>query len=216
LIGLHQLDDAQVQWEGVAERYRDTAAARQTGARLALARNKPGEALTLLQPLTQGEDRQASVMALYGEALYAADQVDASAGAYDAALELDSGLPEALIGRGEVEVRAEKPDEALEHLVAAEAALKARIRPPELASRMWLLTGRAYIQRNKRGDLESARAALTQATAIVEVDPIAFFWLGESWAGKNTPEARAAYERYMTLAPEGEFAARARKALSVR
>jgi len=216
LIGLGQLDDAQVQWEGVAERHRDSAAARQTGARLALARTKPGEALTLLQPLTQGEARQASVMALYGDALYAADQVDAAAGAYDAALELDEGLPEALIGRGEVEVRAEKPDEALEHLVGADAALKARIRPPELAARMWLLTGRAYLQRNKRGDMEAAREALTNATAIATVDSTAFFWLGESWAGKNTPEARAAYERYMELSPDGEFGARARKALSVR
>ena len=216
LIGLGQLDDAQVQWEGVAERFRDTPTARQIGARLALANGKPGEALTLLRPLTQGEGVRATSMALYGDALYAADQVDAAAGAYDAAIALDAGLPEALIGRGEVEVRAEKPDDALAHLESAKASFSERIRPPELTARMWLLTGRAYIQRDKRGDLETARTALIAATAIERVDPSAFFWLGESWAGKNTPGARAAYERYLELRPEGEFVARARKALLSR
>jgi tetratricopeptide (TPR) repeat protein len=149
---------------------------------------------------------------LYGDALYAADQVNPAAGAYDAALAVDGDLPEALLGRAEVHLRAERAQEALELLEKAKTALQTRLRAPEMRARMLTLYGHAYVQRNKRGDLEAARDALRKA---LQMNPPseAYFWLGEAVAGKITPEAAAALKHYLEIEPNGYYAARAKRSL---
>jgi tetratricopeptide (TPR) repeat protein len=213
LIGLGRLDDAQVQIEGLPEKLRETASARETGAKLALVRGKPGEAITLLRPLTEAADRRASTLALYGAAQYAAEQVNVAAAAYDAALELDAGLPEALIGRAEVHLRAERADDALELLDDARNSLNTRLRAPELHARMITHLGHAYIQRDKRRDLDRALDVLREAVQIPGAPAEAHFWLGESLGGRKTPEATAAFKRYLELEPGGKYAGRAKRAL---
>jgi tetratricopeptide (TPR) repeat protein len=151
-------------------------------------------------------------LVLYGDALYAAEQVNPAAGAYEAALAIDAELPEALLGRAEVHLRAERPGEALELLDRAKASLATRLRAPEARARMLTLFGHAYVQRAKRGDLEAARDALRQAIAL-SPPAEAYFWLGEAVAGKITPEAAAALKHYLELEPSGPYAARARRSL---
>jgi tetratricopeptide (TPR) repeat protein len=213
LLGLGRVDDAQVQLDGVPEAERASAGYRMLAARVALAHKKPGEALSLLRPLVDATVKKAAVMVLYGDALFAAEQIDASAGAYDAALALDAGLPEALIGRADVYLRAERPADALEVLDTAQKALPARLRPPQLRARMLGILGHAYIMRNRKGDLETARALLREANGIASAPAEVLFWLGESLGGKITPEARAAYHRYLELEPGGKYADRATRAL---
>ncbi|AKF05731.1 tetratricopeptide repeat protein [Sandaracinus amylolyticus] len=214
LIGLGRLDDAQVQMEGVREGDRETAAARLTGARLALARGRAGDAIRDLRALlpAEGSGQQASptVLALYGDALLAAGQVEPSAAAYEQALATDSELPEALIGRAELYVRGEAERDAAPLLARARASLRTRIRPPRLQARLTMLEGRVALMSR---DMDTARTKLREATAIAGVPVEAFFHLGEALAGENAPEARAAYERYLALAPEGSFASRARRAI---
>jgi tetratricopeptide (TPR) repeat protein len=213
LLGQGRVDDAQAQVAGVAEAARDSAAARQTGAKVALARHQPGEAITLLRPLVDGEGRRAPALALYGDALYAAQQVNPAAGAYDGALELDAALPEALLGRAVVHLRAERSQDAIALLEKAKTALETRLRAPELRARMLTLLGHAYVQRGRRSDLEVARDLLRQAVTLAGPPPEAFFWLGEALGGRITPESAAAFKRYLELEPEGDYVARARRAL---
>jgi predicted Zn-dependent protease len=213
LIALGKLDDAQAQLSGLSQAQQDSQAGRETAARLALARKKPGDAITLLRPLIDASgEKRTSTQVLYGDALYAADQVNPAAGAYDAALATDGELPEALLGRAEVHLRAERTQEALELLEKAKNALQSRLRAPEVRARMFTLYGHAYVQRNKRGDLEAARDALRKA---LQMNPPAeaYFWLGEAVAGKITPEAAAALKHYLEIEPNGYYAARAKRSL---
>ncbi len=213
LLGLGRLDDAQVQLAGLPEKLRDGRAARETGARLALARRKPGEALTLLRPLAQAEGVKPATLALYGEALYAADQVNAAAQSYERALQADGTLPEALIGRAQVHLRAERPGDALGLLEEAQDVLETRLRGPDVHGRMLTFFGHAYVQRGKAGDLDRARRVLLEAIDLPGITPEAHFWLGEASGGRRTPEAAAAFKRYLELEPKGRYAERARRAL---
>jgi len=151
------------------------------------------------------------VLALFGDALFAAGEVDAAAIQYDAALVIDDGLPEALVGRASVAIRAEHAGDALEYLSRAEQSLADRIRPPAFRARYLTALGRARFA-GGRDQADAARDALRRATEIPGAPPEAFFFLGESLAGMNSPDARAAYQRYLELAPDGELAGRARRA----
>jgi thioredoxin-like negative regulator of GroEL len=213
LLGLGRVDDAQAQISGLPENQRDAAASRETAAKVALARHKPGEALTLLRPLLEGEVRRASALALYGDALYAAAQVNAAAGAFDSALAIDAEFPEALLGRGEVDIRAERFQEAVDVLEKAKTSLAARLRAPELRARMLTLLGHAYVLRAKKHDLETARDLLREAVKLPNPPAESFFWLGEALGGRITPESAAAFKRYMELEPQGDYVARAKRAL---
>ncbi|HJL17754.1 MAG TPA: tetratricopeptide repeat protein, partial [Sandaracinaceae bacterium LLY-WYZ-13_1] len=210
LIGLDRLDDAQVQLEALQESARETPSARITAARLKLAQGQAGDALSQLRPLARGETPSASVLALYGDALLAAGQGEAAAQAYEQALEADAGSPEALLGQAAMAARSERGDDALELLERVGRVLEVRIRPPALHARMHLLVGRAHLA---EGHDEAAREALRRAAEIETAPPAVHFWLGEALAGDNSPDARAAYERYLELAPEGDYAARARRAI---
>jgi tetratricopeptide (TPR) repeat protein len=212
LLALQRLDDAQVQLDAIPELQRNSAGYRLTAARAALARGKPGEALTLLRPLVDTQADKVQVMTLYGDALYAAEQVDSAAGAYEAALAIDPELPEALLGRADIHLRADRVKDALPLLEKVKQTLSKRIRPPSVQARRLTILGHAYVMRNKRGDLETAREALREAVKIPGVPPEAHFWLGESLGGKVSPEARAAYQRYLELEPHGRNQDRARRA----
>jgi tetratricopeptide (TPR) repeat protein len=213
LIGLGRLADAQSQLSGLPENQRGIDIVREVGARVALAAHHPGEALTLLRPLVEGEDRRSTTFVVYGDALFAADQVDAAAGAYDAALGIDPELPEALLGRAEVQLRAQRFKEALEFLDRAKVAVPTRLRPPSVRVRMLTLYGHTYVDRAKHGDYAVARDLLREAVQDPSVPPDAHFWLGEALGGRKTAESAAALKRYLELQPEGPYAARAKKAL---
>jgi tetratricopeptide (TPR) repeat protein len=213
LIALGRLDDAQVQLDAIPELQRNTAGYRLTAARAALALSKPGEALALLRPLVDAQADKVQVMALYGDALYAAEQVDSAAGAYEAALAIDPELPEALLGRADIHLRAGRVKDALPLLEKVKQTLSKRIRPPLVQARRLTILGHAYVMRNKRGDLDTAREVLREAVKIPGAPPEAHFWLGESLGGKVSPEARAAYQRYLELEPHGRNQERARRAL---
>jgi tetratricopeptide (TPR) repeat protein len=152
-------------------------------------------------------------MTLYGDALYAAEQVDSAAGAYEAALAIDPDLPEALLGRADIQLRANHVKDALPVLDKAKQALSKRIRPPAVQARRLTILGHAYVMRNKRGDMETARETLREAVKVAGVPPEAYFWLGEALGGKVSPEARGSYQRYLELEPHGRNEARARRAL---
>ncbi|HMI94831.1 MAG TPA: tetratricopeptide repeat protein [Polyangiales bacterium] len=213
LLGLGRIDDAAVQLSGLPDDMRGGTAARETAARVALAQNKPGDAVALLRPLLEGESKRAAALALYGDALYAAGQVDSAAGAFDGALELDSDLPEARLGRAETYLRAEKPKDALAQLDRVKSALSDRLRPPSVRARMWMQYGQAYLQRDKRDDQERARDALREAVKLRGAPAEAYFWLGDALGGRKTPEAASSLKRYLELEPKGPFAERARRAL---
>lgn len=212
LIGLGRVDDARVQLEAIRADDRGLAVVQTTTARLAIARSRPGEAVTVLAPLASGDRKSAEILALYGDALLAAQQFDAAGQAYLDALTLDATLPEALLGRAAVAIHAENARDALDYLTRAEEALAGRIRPPALGARRLLLVGKLHLLDPRHG-ADAARAALRAASAIPGAPAEVFFLLGESLAGANTPEARQAYARYLQLAPTGEFADRARRAI---
>ena len=214
LLGLGRVDDAAVQMESVQAQDRETTLARIAAAQLALAKNRPGDAVTQLRPLATREDPppQADVIALFGDALFAAGEIEAANDEYERALEIDRGLPEALMGKAKVAVRAENTRDAGDYLDRVESSLRARIRPPRMLATAHLLRGRAALQagRNRR---DAARAALRQAVEIDGAPPEAWFWLGEALSGENAPESRAAYEKYLELEPDGPYASRARRAV---
>jgi predicted Zn-dependent protease len=212
LLGLGRLDDTQVQIEALPAEVRQAPTAQVLAARLALARGRPGEALGPLRPLATAGDASAPVVALYGDALLAAGQVEPAAEAYARAVTLDAALPEGLLGQAEMAVRSERGGDALPLLDQVERALAQRIRPPATRARLLLLRGRAQLL-GGRDDLAAARESLRAAVELEGVSPEAHFYLGEALAGQNSPEARAAYPRYLELAPEGPLAARARRAV---
>ncbi|MBX3273830.1 MAG: tetratricopeptide repeat protein [Sandaracinaceae bacterium] len=208
LLGLGRLDDAQVQLEGIREDERDSATYRVTAARLLLARGQAGAALQQIRPLATGEEPGATVLALYGDALLAARQVEPAQEAYAAAVAADAASPEALIGQAEMAVRSDRERDAIELLDRARSSLERRIRPPSLRARMLTLYGRAYLLGNRT---DAARRELEQAIELAGAPAEAHFFLGESWSSANSATARTHYERYLELAPDGPFAARARR-----
>jgi tetratricopeptide (TPR) repeat protein len=214
LAGLGRTADAEVQLAAIPEAQADTAAVRVSAARLALARGKAGDALTMLRPLADDNPSNVQIVALYGDALLAAQQLEAADKAYAAALALDSELPEAVLGHAEILLRQGKAKEALPILQKANDVIAQRIRPPALQARRLMLLGRALFARNKRGDAERGRDALREATKIPGAPPDSFYFLAESLGGKNNPEARAAYQRYLELEPGGQYRDRARRAVA--
>ncbi len=212
LLGLGRVDDASVQMESVRSQDRETMLARIAAAQLALAKNQPGEAVGQLRPLAESERPPADVVALFGDALFEAGEVDAANQQYERALEIDRGLPEALLGKAKVAVRAENERDARAYLDDVAESLGRRIRPPRMRATMHLLRGRSFLQDGRSGR-DAARRALREAVQIDGVPAEAWFWLGEALSGDNAPESREAYQRYLELAPEGAYASRAQRAL---
>ena len=212
LLGQGRVDDANVQLEALSEADRNTGLAKLTSALVALASDRAGDAVSALGSLAQAEGASSDVLSLYADALLRSGEVEAALANYERALEIDSGLPEALLGRAELAVRAEISREARTYLERAERSLARRIRPPRLHGRLHLLTGRSYLNDGARGR-EDARRSLRRAVEFDRVPEEAWFYLGEALAGENAPEARQAYQRYLEVAPEGPYSGRARRAI---
>ncbi|MGE0788746.1 MAG: tetratricopeptide repeat protein [Sandaracinaceae bacterium] len=211
LMGLGRLDDAEVQIEGLTDGARETPSARMTTARLRLLQGRSGDALRELRPLTEeAAGPSATVMALYGDALLAARQVGPASDAYAAALELDDGSPEAMIGQADMAVRSDRGRDALEVLDRLDRMFARRIRPPAMHARALVLRGRAHLLNRDEG---AAATALRHAIETNAAPAEAHFWLGEALSSDDSAEARSAYERYLALDGEGPYAARARRAI---
>ena len=213
LLGQGKLDDAKVQLENVRADDRELAVVKVVQARVAIADGNPGEAVAALRPLAGEDANNPEVIALFGEALYAANQVRAAGEAFERALALDGGLPEALLGYSEVLARGGKLRDAAEILARAEASLEHRVRPPRFMARVLTLRGRIAVE---NGDDAAARRLLRQAVDTDAAPAEAHFWLGEALAGSDSPAARESYERYLELAPAGPLARRARSAIRSR
>lgn len=210
LLGLGRLDDARVQSESLRGADRESASAKLVLARLALANDRPGEALPILRPLATTEDAGPDVIALYGDALYAAGETLVAAETYERALAIDAAHPESLIGFATVLVRGEKWRDAVDVIARGKAALDARIRPPALRARLLVLAGRVGLERSER---DAALRDLRAASEIEGAPAEAWFYLGEALAGRDSPDARAAYQAYLERAPSGPLASRARRAI---
>lgn len=208
-----RLADAQAELAAIPEAKRDAAPVREAGARVALARGLPGDALVLLEPLAGARAASASLLALHGHALYRLDRVNVAASAFDRALARDASLPEALIGRAEVHLRAERPGDALALLDRAEQALARRTLAPDWRARMYMLSGRAYVERHGVGDKDLAVVALQKALALGSAPAETYFWLGEALGGRNTPPASDAFKKYLQREPTGRYVERAKRAL---
>ena len=65
-------------------------------------------------------------------------------------------------------------------------------------------------------DASTARTLLREAAALPGAPAETHFHLGEALAAVSAPDARAAYERYLELAPTGPYASRARRASARR
>lgn len=213
LLGLGKADDAQVQLEAVPEPLQGTVAFREVAAKLMLARGEVGEALKLLRPLSAEQPTRASLRALYADGLLAATQLSAAADEYSAALQLDAELPEALLGRAEVELRSKKTKDALATLDRAARSLRQRIRPPAVQARRLVLRGQTLLQRKKRGDADAAVNAFREAVDLPGAPADVFYFLADALGNKDKAAAREAAQRYLELAPDGAYRQRAQRML---
>ncbi|HEX6241949.1 MAG TPA: tetratricopeptide repeat protein [Polyangiales bacterium] len=215
LVGRGEVAGAELRLERLEAEDLARPGAQVLRARVALAKHKAGEAVKILEPLVreESEARTADVLALYGDALYADERVDSSAGAYDAAIELDEGHPDALVGRAMAALRAEKTSQATELAARADAALRTRVRPPRVHAALLLTQAKIEIAAS---EFSSAKEKLARAVNLAGVPPEAYFWYAETLAKTKTPGASESYGKYLELAPNGYFASRAKKALAPR
>ncbi|MEZ4252048.1 MAG: tetratricopeptide repeat protein [Polyangiales bacterium] len=180
-------------------------------ARLALAQNRPGEERFADPPVSRRQKRTLRpTSSRSGDALYAAGETASAAETYERALASDGSHPESLLGHATVLVRGEKWRDAAEVITRIKASLDTRIRPPSLGARALTLSGRIALE---RGERDLALRELRAATEIETAPAEAWFYLGEALAGRDSPDARAAYETYLERAPAGPLAARARRAI---
>ncbi len=184
-------------------------------ARLAISEGRMDDAVAALQPLARAieerdevSDSDAETLALYGSALYAAGDVAGARRVYESVLEDRESQPRALLGMAEVMVRSGRYEQAGRYLDTAERALR-DTQSSEFAQ-MLTLRGRIAVE---NGDDGIARPALRRATGIPGAPAAAWFYLGESLAGDNSPRAREAYEAYLERSPAGPLADRARRAI---
>jgi tetratricopeptide (TPR) repeat protein len=212
LVGLGRATAAHTALAALSPDERALPSTRLAAARLALAEGAASGAVEALRALVDDPvTRSSEVLSLYGDALFESGEVDLAAQQYDAALALDAGAPEALLGRARVALRAERAVDVRVYVDRLKAALLSRVRPPSLRARLLLVEGRLALLLR---DVEAARPLLREATALPGVPAEAFFFLGEATVGVDTPATRAAYERYLELAPTGEFVERARRAIA--
>src|SRR5690606_4095671 len=179
-------------------------------ARVMLAEGDAAAAAGLVRPLAAAQDADAAVLALHADALFASGQTGPAAAEYERALRRDGTNVEALLGYGTVLLRGDKHREASAMVTRAERAIEEEKRGPLERGRALVLRGRLALATDDR---RAATAALKEATELPVVLPEAYFHLGEALAGRRPPEARAAYRRYLEVAPEGPFAGRATRGL---
>lgn len=215
MLGRGDVARAEAKFEKLSEAERAQSAASVVAARIAIANKKAGDAVKRLEPLVakDADTRNAQVLSVYGEALYADDKVDSAAGAFEAALEFDAAYPEALIGRAMTAVRAEKVKDAKLYLASAESALVTRVRPPKLRALYLLTLAKTQVLDQ---EWEPAKLSLQRALELGVAPTETHFWLGEVLTKTKSPGASESYAKYLELAPTGTFAGRAKRALAPR
>lgn len=180
-------------------------------AQLLVREGRAERALAVAKPVRDLDRRTPLQLAVIGDVLHAVGEVNVAAGAYELALaQAPNSLP-ALVGRAEIHLRAERSDDAIALLERARA--QADGASAYLRARLLTALGHAFMQRDREGDRELSADALRQALSLPNPPVEAHFWLGESQAARRTPEATAAYTRYLELLPKGRYAARAKRAL---
>lgn len=193
---------------------RDSVTGRIARARTLVADRRFAEVPALLRPLADSTPTStAEVWSLLGDALYGAGQVDAAANAYLTAITRTADYPDAWLGRAKVFFRAGRPEDTVGAVERLQASLIRHVRPASMRSNAFVLLGQA---KQLERDAAGARDAFSRAAAIEGASPESFFFFGESLSATDAVRARAAYERYLELAPNGEFAVRARQALTPR
>lgn len=214
LLGQRALEQAAQHLEQLPEPLKAQDRAELLRARLALARNQPADAATLLGPLVSedAESRSAEALVLHAEALMASDRAELAAASFDAALALDPTHPDALIGRALVALRQgrSEPGGLLER---AQTALTLRMRPPRRRAELMMAMGLSQLARNQ---LDDARAQLGRAVTLPDAPAEAFFWYGEALARSRAQGAREQYARYLELAPNGTYALRAKRGVGAQ
>lgn len=184
------------------------------GARY-LREEKPEEALKEFQAALELEPNRGPIYALIGTAYAAAEQTDAALKAYQRALELEPAEGAHHNNLGTLLVSAGRLPEALEHFRRA-----AQLDPDRAASYQFNL-GAALLN---AGRPEEAVPPLQQAIRSDPTLAVAHFFLGVALfrtsprqpsaeapnrvAGR--PGTEAAFQRYLQLEPEGEYAPAAR------
>jgi Tfp pilus assembly protein PilF len=215
-IGKGNLADAASKLVALNEPIKSSPQATVLHARLELAKSQPQSALTTLEPLLaeDAETRTAETLTLQGDALLALDKFENAAASYEAALELDEAQPDALIGRAQAALRAGRTDTVQPWIARAEQALASRPRPPFARAALLTIEGRLALA---KGDGATAHEKLARAVAFAGAPADSVFWYAEALLkDKALSDANEQYNRYLLLAPNGPYAARAKKALSGR
>lgn len=204
-----RLVEAQQELQKVPEAQRRALSLTLALAQTLLEAGRAPAASALLESLTRADDVPPDALALQGDILLALKNVEEARVHYGRALDKDATNLRALFGSADLMLRAERRNETTALLRRAETALRG-VDSPEHLARLRYLQGRlAY----EAGDRAEARQLLRKATAQRGAPPEAWFWLGESLAGEHSPNARAAYRRYLELEPEGLYARRAKRAI---
>lgn len=210
LLGKTQWGEAEAAFEALAESQRQSSAGQVLLGRLRLGQGRAADALAAMRALADADALDGEAALIFGEALIAIGETAAARETFEAVLAEDRGSPEAHLALGELSLRAEDSRDAARSLETALESLGERIRPPALRARALILAGQIALE---GGDKRQARERLQEAVALSGAPAAAHFWLGEALSGFNARDARAAYERYLELNPEGPFAARAQAAI---
>lgn len=152
----------------------------------------------------------APLLVTYADALEALGDPKRAGSAYQLAVRTEPTSIEARIGYARALIRGRKEAQALRVLDRADLVLEERGELDRRPTELLLLRGRALLELGKRAE---AAAFLQEATERDDAPAEAFFYLGESLAGRKVAESRAAYERYLSLEPEGPHAKRAERAI---
>ncbi|MCA9574455.1 MAG: tetratricopeptide repeat protein [Myxococcales bacterium] len=209
-LGLEAYDAAEALFAQLPEPARADPRYAPVVAQFQLMRGEPAEAARLLAELASAEGADPSLIALYADALYEAGRTLEASAQYERAIARDASHPEALIGFSQVLLRAHKHREARANLDRAEASLRGRVRPPATLARLQVVRARVMVAER---EMAQAAALLRRTLEISGAPSEGWFYLGEALSGSHSPEARAAYERYLALHPVGPLAARARRAI---
>jgi tetratricopeptide (TPR) repeat protein len=214
LLGKGNVADASAKLATLSEPIKSSPPATVLRARLELAKGQPQNALTALAPVVaeDAETRTADTLALQGDVLMALDKWEEAASVYDLALELDEAQPDALLGRAQAALRAGRVETVVPWVTRANAALAQHPRPPAVRATLLTVEGRIALARN---DGAGAHDKLARAAGLAGAPAETVFWYAEALVkDKALQDAKEQYNRYLVLAPNGPYAARARKALS--
>lgn len=145
-----------------------------------------------------------------GDQLAAQGQLAVAARFYRRSLDLDPDYAPALVAMGRSLLRAEKYGDAMRSATRALQLARGIDARPGLEAEALYQMGRV---RHEWGDRDAARRLLRQSISMPGTPAEAWFYLGESLAMDNWPDARAAYEEYLERRPNGHLSDRARRAI---